>query len=77
MAKIASKGADGNAWQVEVGGDLCKGLAVEVAADDLLAGGEWNGARHGRSSGFIEDEYPKILPITLPRGYNFVSRLGV
>jgi hypothetical protein len=76
-AKSTPEGADGDAWQMKVGGDLCKGLAIEVATDDLLSGGEWDGARHGRTSGFIEGEHPKMLPMTLPRGYNFVSRLGV
>jgi hypothetical protein len=57
-AESTPEGADSDERQVEVGGDLCEGVAVEVAAGDLLTGGEWDGARHGRSSGFIEGEYP-------------------
>jgi hypothetical protein len=45
-AERAPEGADGNGWQVKVDGDLREGLVVEVATDDFLAGGAWDGAGH-------------------------------
>jgi hypothetical protein len=71
------EGADGDGREVKLEGDLGQGLAVEVAADDLLAGGERDGAGHGRSSGFLEKGDPRILRMALPWGYNFLSRPGV
>jgi hypothetical protein len=47
MAKSAPEGPDRDAREVKVDGDLREGLAVEVAADDLLAGCERDGAGHG------------------------------
>ena len=77
LAERAPEGADGDTGQVKVQSDLRESLAVEVAIDDLVAGDERNGTGHGKISRDLEREYPKILPIPLPRGYNFVSRLGV
>ncbi len=41
---------------MKVAGNPREGLAIEVATDDLLAGGKWDGAGHGWTSGFIERE---------------------
>jgi hypothetical protein len=38
---------------MEVGSDQKQGLALEVATDDLLAGGEGHGAGHDKSSGVL------------------------
>jgi hypothetical protein len=51
VAEGPPEGADGDVGEVQVGGDLSVGLAVEVPADDLLAGCERDGARHERSPG--------------------------
>jgi hypothetical protein len=75
-AEGTPEGADRDAGQVKIGGDLCEGLSVEVTADDLLAYDQGDGARHGWTSGLLEREYPRTLPMPNPRGYNFVSRLG-
>jgi hypothetical protein len=75
--ETAPKGADRDVGQVEIDSDLCEGLPVEVSAANLLAGGEWDGAGHEWASRFIEGEHPRILPMPKPRGYNFMSRLGV
>jgi hypothetical protein len=48
--ETAPEGADGVVGQVEVGGNLSEGLFVKVATNDLLTGGERNGAGHGQSS---------------------------
>jgi hypothetical protein len=47
MAESAPEGTNGLEGQVEVGGDARQGLVVEVTANDLLAGRQRNGARHG------------------------------
>jgi hypothetical protein len=46
VAEGPPEGADRDVREVQVGGDLSEGLAVEVSADDLLASRERNGARH-------------------------------
>jgi hypothetical protein len=45
--------ADGRQGDVEIGSDPEQGLALQVATDDLLAGGERYGARHDKSSGVL------------------------
>ena len=50
IAVGAPEGADGGVRQVQFVGDPPEGLAVEVAADDVLADGQQDGARHEESS---------------------------
>jgi hypothetical protein len=68
--------ADGGQGEAEVGSDRQQGLAVQVAADDLLAGGERDGAGHEESSGVLGGKHPEILIIARARGYNFLSDPG-
>lgn len=48
------EGADGGQRQAEVGSDREQGLALQVAADDLLASGKRDGAGHVESSGVLD-----------------------
>ena len=68
--------ANGAVREVEIGGDLSEALAVEVSTDDVLARGERDGARHERSPWSVVREYPEILSMPEPRGYNFMADPG-
>jgi hypothetical protein len=50
VAEGAPEGADGVIGESQFGGDLGQVLAVEMAADDVLASLHGCGARHGRIS---------------------------
>jgi hypothetical protein len=77
ISEVTPQGTHGDQWEVEFAGDLGEGLAVEVAADDLLAGDEGDGTRHGWASWIDQEGHSRILSMSEPRGYNSVAHSGV
>lgn len=63
VAKAAPQVADGAEGDAEFGGDLRQGLSSEVALDDVLPSGGWDGAGHGVSPrGPIGTSNQEIIP---------------
>jgi hypothetical protein len=69
--------ADGDEREVQIGRNLWEGLSVEVAANDLLAGGKRDGLWHDQSPGVARRNSPTILPLHKHRGYNSLADPGV